>query len=552
MRIQFLLYITFLLVNFETGTLTIYGQNKATQNTIQDVEFVIKKEHKNELPESHRLVKKAPLAVVTEQAIYPVIYSFKDIDYTFPSLDHKIKILRAKEDRAITLYGKYLKVGYGNFYSPYLSVFLDNTQNNKYAYGLHFRHISEGKQGHAEENHNGLKIHGKTFTDKLVIGGFIDYGQDKYPWKNLIDNSNNSNSIIYYSQYKQIQLHAELYNCVTGGLNYHMDTKITHLRNHLTSQENQGKGTIHVEYLLGEIFQIHTDLRYHLTQFTNNNTSIKRYVGSLNPVLITKLNKFFTIQTGANLAYQNQPKGPAKAFQVYPDIKLLYTFAKKLRPYMGIRGGIRTHSWQDCIAKNPWLDPTTELRHTNQDFAFYMGLKSDIKNKISIHPQISVSRYQNWPCFVNDKVEARQFYIDYEPEATVVKLSTEITKISLAETLVSRLKIDYYQYTLTQLSKAWHRPQYHVSFLNTYNFQEKFLLKNKIYWLGGKYALDPASNNTVSLPAIVDIGIGIEYLWNQRFSIFLNLENLLNKANNHYLHSPTNGTHLLAGITYGW
>jgi hypothetical protein len=66
------------------------------------------------------------------------------------------------------------------------------------------------------------------------------------------------------------------------------------------------------------------------------------------------------------------------------------------------------------------------------------------------------------------------------------------------------------------------------------------------------YALDPHTHASTSLPDIVDIGVGIEYLWNQRFSIFMDCQNILAKANNRYLHTPISGAHILVGITYGW
>jgi hypothetical protein len=73
-----------------------------------------------------------------------------------------------------------------------------------------------------------------------------------------------------------------------------------------------------------------------------------------------------------------------------------------------------------------------------------------------------------------------------------------------------------------------------------------------MYWLGGLEAQDVLTKAPEVLGDVVDVGLGIDYLWNTRFSVFFNCQNLLANKNERYLHYPARSFHFMAGITYAW
>lgn len=553
MKVNVLVYTTLSLLSWGTYTIGNYGQAKSPQGTIQEAEFIIKKEKKNQVPEANRLVKKAPLPLSTEQPGAKLQYELYDIPLDFQPLDHKIKILRAKQERITNLYGKYIKLGYGNYHMPYIAAFFDNTRNKKYGYGLHVSHLSEGKNKYAEEHHNTISLHGKKFTEKLILAGSLNYNWDKYSFKQLINNPiythNDPNK---YHKYHQIQLGTSLYNNVPGPFNYQVYTQLTHLNSSSSIYENQEKCKLYTNYTLNEIFQLQADIDFYFSQYKpTNHIIVQRHIGSFKPIFVTKYNKF-TIQAGTTLAYQNDTTALAEAFHAYPELKLMYAFNKAFRPYIGLSGNMQANSWHEYILQNPWLAPSIDLKPTDQKYICYAGVQSDLLDMLTCHAGLSISRYKNWPCFVNNTANPRQFDIRYDTAATVVHVFTEFAKTSFSEALTTRLKAAYFGYTLTTLEKPWHKPQYTIDVLNTYNFHDKILLKGTLHWLGGIHALDPTTQATKLLQDIVAVDLGIEYLWNQRFSIFIDCQNILAKDNNRYLHTPTSGFHCLAGITYAW
>ena len=86
MKVNTLVYITLMLLGWGTYTMESYGYAKRPQGTIQEAEFIIKKEKKNQLPEADRLIKKAPLPLPTEQPSVKLQYALYDIPLDFQSL----------------------------------------------------------------------------------------------------------------------------------------------------------------------------------------------------------------------------------------------------------------------------------------------------------------------------------------------------------------------------------------------------------------------------------------------------------------------------------
>lgn len=529
-----------------------YGQDNKPQGTIQEAEFIIKKERKNELAESTRLFKKAPLPTTTDQPSFQPKYELDDLFMTFQPIEHKIKILRAKQDRLERLYGSYIRLGYGNAHRPYGVALFNNSRNPKYAYGLQLGHISEGKNEYAEGYHQAAALHGKMLTQQLVLDGSMDYMWNKHPFIEAINNpQHTANDPNKNHTYHQIGLSTRLYNYVPDTLNYQAQAQVLHLHQEKV-HENQGKANVQVGYQLNEIIQLHTDAAFQVSQYTNPATaSMTRHITSLRPSLII-LFQNLAIHAGASLAYQDDKQALPNNFYAHPTIKLTYSLSKSLRPYIELNGGIQPHSWQLHVSQNPWLAPSADIRHTNQSFILAAGFQSDVLETLTSHAGVSVSSYQNYPCFVNHAAEPRNFDIQYDSSATVVHGFIELTKTSFGAALVTRFKAAYFHYKLTDLLKPWHQPQYNFELCNNYNFHDKIFVKTSLLWQGGVEAQEPDTKVSKSLPDVIDLCLGIEYLWNKRLSLFVDCQNMLAKDNNHYLHAPTRGIHVMMGLAYGW
>lgn len=526
---------------------SVLGQQSASEGALKDAEFVVKKERKHLLPEASRLFRSAPTSPCTTDPIKPLEYVLPDLFPAFDILPHKAQILRAQQTIVAKPYSNYLRGGHGNFCAPFLEVFVAHKHHPKYTYGLQFKHLSAGKMAYFEETHNLIQLHGKLFTKTLCLVGEIDYHGDGYQ---LYGTENSTSAAPRRQTLQQFTVRNTLSNYIHEMFNYQVDGSFHCLVDAYQARENQCEFNGRGDYILNDelTLKVFTDL--YLSKHSDT-TVAYRNLWRFKPMLYLLFNSF-DVQGGLNLVYQDDVSYVSNALNVYPVFKVRYALYKWLRPYVGIGGDIQRNSLQGFLQENPLLAPQVTLRHTNQRFVLYGGARGDIVAQISWHAGFSIGEYQNLHCLVNSDQDPGRFDVKYDPATTRLNIFGELTHTNRDETLTTQLRGDYFCYTLQELSKPWHRPRYQLDLLSTYRLHDKLVCRGSIYWLGGLEAQDVITKVPEALGDVVDVGLGIDYLWNSRFSIFLNCQNLLANRNERYLHYPARSLHFMAGLTCVW
>ncbi len=526
---------------------SVLGQQPASKGTLKDAEFVIKKERKHLLPEASRLFKSAPTSPATTDPMNPLAYVLPDLSPEFDILPRKTQILRAQQEIVAKLYGNYLQGSYGNFHAPFLEVFFANKHHPRYAYGLQLRHLSAGEVAYFEETRNLIQLHGTLFTKTLCLEGAMAYNGDQYQ----LYNSGNGSAAASSSQtLHQVAVRQTLVNYIYGAFNYQVDGSFHYLADAFQARENQWGFNGRGDYALNDTLRLKAFTDLYLTKHSDA-MAVHRNLWRFKPMLFFICNRF-DVQGGINLVYQNDVSYASNALNVYPVLEVKYALRKWLSPYVGISGDIQRNSLQSFLQENPLLAPQVTLCHTNQRFVFYGGARGDIVEQVSWHAGLSVGTYQNLHFLVNSDQDPGRFDIQYDPAATLFNTFGELTHTNKAETLTTRLRGDYFHYTLQELSKPWHRPRYQLDLLSTYRFYDKIVCRGTMYWMGGLKAQDAITKAPKVLDDVVDVGLGIDYLWNSRFSVFFNCQNLFASKNERYLHYPARSSHFMAGLTYAW
>jgi hypothetical protein len=291
-----------------------------------------------------------------------------------------------------------------------------------------------------------------------------------------------------------------------------------------------------------------TDL--YLTKHSDT-TTVYRNLWRFKPTLSFKLNKF-DVQGGFNLVCQNDTSYAPNHLHTYPVLEVKYALYKWLQPYLGIGGDMQQNSLQGFLQENPLLASEVDLRHTNQYLTYYGGAKGDLAAQVNWHVGFSVGNYQNFHCLVNSAQDPGRFEVQYDPAATLCNIFGELICANQAETLTTRLRGDYFHYTLQELLKPWHRPHYQLDLTSTYRLHDKLVFRGAMSWMGGIAAQCVNTKAPVVLDDVVDVDLGIEYLWDSRFSVFCDFQNLLGSKNERYLCYPTRGFHCMLGLTYAW
>lgn len=517
---------------------------QADKGTLKDTEFVIEKERKNLLEESPRLFDSAPTVPRTSEPpqllpITPIV-----IQPVFDMLPRKIKLLRAKQDVVTQLYGNYLQAGHGNFYTPYLEGFLTNKRDPRYAYGVHFKHLSEGRRSYGEENHNLIDLHGKLFTKTLWLGGEVSYHRDSYP---LYDSAKSVKKVQEKQVINHFCLHPTLASYEEGPINYQIEAFVHYLAASGQMQETQGIFQGRGDYALNDEYTLQTTADLYLTKYKGTN----RHLFRINPALEFTVQDF-DITGGLNLVYQSPTSEGIDSLHPYPILEANYNLYEWLRPYAGIKGDVQTNTLERFLQENPRLASDITLLPTNQRFLLYGGARGELIKQVGFHTGLSVGSYKNLHCFVNSATSPGQFDVLYDPATTLWNIFGELTHTNRSENWTTRLRGDYFYYFLQDLDQPWHRPVYQLDLVSTYQWHDKVVFKGSMCCLGGIKAQQETTKAVEKLSSVFDLGLGIDYLWNSRISIFLDCQNLLARRNKRYLNYPSRGFQFVAGLTYGW
>jgi len=527
---------------------TTSGKSFDPQGAIQEAEFIIQKERKNELPTFPKLYKQAPFMPEDAKLIFEYTWNWEKPILQFLPIEHKVKLLRTAPDKLESVYGNCFSMGYGNYYTPYIMAFLRKTIWQNYVYNIELNHISGGKKEHLETYHNQAEVDGKLFTNSVILDHTIYYHADKYPFlvlekdKLLPQKNDPKKNLLYH----QVGIATQLYNRIASNFNYKLQIEGLYLHQKKL-KEPQGIVRLHLNRKLTEVFRANVDTNLQLMQYNNpiNRYSKLRHVVTLTPSLNTIVQKL-AISTGLKVAYQNDTHALAEKLYFYPVIRLKYTLHQAFQPYITLDGDMEPQSWATYIQQNPWINHAVAIQYVNKPFACTVGAQGDILN-LQWNVGVTWSRYQNYPCFTNHAYDPRTFDIQYDSLASVTHEFIEISTYSLEKALKTLAEVKWFQYKLTDLQAPWHRPTYQLTLSNTYNFHDKIRISQQILWEGGRKA-----NANASLPTCFNLALGLEYFWNQRVVIFIDCQNILARKNQKYLYTPTDGAHIVLGIAYKW
>lgn len=524
----------------------------STQNTLKDTQFVVEKTRKNVLPEAARLFRQAPSATATPPT-NPLTYQLEALPITFETLPRKTKVLRAKQDVFRQLYDSYLRGGYGNYFTPSLEAFWKIRRGTDHSIGLYSKFRSTGHDNDVCQYDGKLQLQGEKFVTLFDTGlrlqGALKYDGAAFWLSEPIAGTSVKKQPL--APLHQVRLQGRLSNYNSQTLNYQLDAVLHYLRDTYKAHERgvslKGRG----DYPLNDDFTLEVEAGYdhnHHPKAQND----PYHMGYVQPQLSFNLNNV-DVQVGLNIVGQKHAlDSNHNHLRAYPALHVQYMQYDWARPYVAVEGNTKSQTLYQLLQENPLTAANLKLQPTHKPLAIEGGIKGDVITQISYQASLSGSQYKHLHCWVNDVQDPRLYQVQYDPSATVYRLSGALTWSSQEKTFTTRLRGNYFFYTLQTLKEPWHRPQYQIDMLSTYKLYDKILLKGTLTWLGGRKALDVQKGTTQALNDVIDLGVGAHYLWSSRISIFAQCQNLLNRKNTLYLHYPTRGIHFMAGLAYAW
>ena len=470
------------------------------------------------------------------------------------------------------LYNGLVKIGFGNYTTPYGEAWYNHLRSKDYAYGVRLKHLSSQTNledyGFGGFSDNEVSLYGKKFLKEHTLSGNFDYARNVVHFygydTSLVDILDNELTI---QRFNLFAANAELKSHYAKAERYNHDVKLNfyNLQDTYKTSESNFKANGYLQTaVLKETLKINAAVDYYnykTIQDTVNNTII-----TLNPNFIATGEKYrasIGVTGVADIFVKSK-------FYFYPNIDLSYNIVDNIIiPYAGASGKLQKNSYKSLTDENPFVLSHLTMNNSNYKYEVFGGLRGTLSSTIAYDLRAAYSSIDNMALYVNDTVSnsvvnanelvANRFDVIYD-DAELLMFKGEIS-YQQREKLRIILRGEYYNYKMSIEEKAWYKPQLKFSLSGNYNLRDKIVAKVDLYYIANQFAKTFVSDTTLStgkrvvaqeLKGVFDANIAVEYRYTKKLGFFLTFNNITNFRYYRYNNYPTQRIGFMGGLSYSF
>ena len=461
------------------------------------------------------------------------------------------------------LYHSLLKVGYGPIYNmPYGEFWIGNTRSRDMNYGAHLKHFSSTAHlegvGYGGYSDNEATIFAKQFYKKHTLSGDIDYERNVIHYYGYDTSINKLENNFTKQRYQFIQPKIRLLSHYTDSTHINHDIALSYYNLQNLNRETENNIKLNAG---GSMFLNKEKLNVNfLTDFYNHkqaNDTLNDLIVSINPSFEAGGSKWHADigLTGTLDNFKN-----ATRFYFFPKLNIHYNvYENMIIPYAGVNGGLIKNSFRSLSKENAFVDTTLNYTNTNNKYNAFIGLRGNLSSKTSYDAKVSYAQYDSLQFYVTDYSGTNQVYNHFNvvyDNTALLTVSGQL-KYQFKEKLNLFAKGNYYLYKTKNLTHAYHKPDFDITFSGIYNLQSKIIVKADVFIVGQQWSLSQATdtNNVVSLKpkqlkGYVDANLGAEYRYSKMLSFFVQLNNIANQRYYKWDRYPSQRFNFMFGVTF--
>lgn len=497
----------------------------------------------------------------------------------------RIKAARILGEPATKLYNNYLRLGFGNYWSPLANLYWSSTRDTKKTYGVRVNHRSSwGSLPDYGKNHFGLTdvtLFGKYIVgDKLQLSTDLNYEHDHNLYYGFTDDKlqttlgkdrEDISLSDYRAKYNVATWNFGVRNMQVDGykLGYSANVRVSDLWASWDQNEFNlnVSGDIHygfkmlrnakgVAYLRAEwdaykfSYSPEDEMPLGFNTTLVPSTNSLALDGSRN---IVKLNPYVDFMYSGLLFHVGFTTGwdgfsdPSEvAVRFFPDVVVSKSLMKEtLVLSLGFTGGMDANNWDILRKINPYVIPGAYQAATSHyDIAGHA--RWTISKKLEANAEVRYSSLKNdltftlSPFYQLDNVYT-PFYFDNKRltvGANVAFVNDEMLTLRLG---------GHYYYNKTELvwDKPFYRPDWDLLASADVNYNDKWL-----FHLEGQLLGKMLGDNNEELPMRYGINAEVEYRHNRALSFFLKMDNLAFQRYYYWSNYPSQRGLFILGLTY--
>jgi hypothetical protein len=537
---------------------------KGNEGELDDVEIDIVKERQITLPKANRNFEKVP-PKPSEPIKPPIQYDFRPFTFQTPQINPAIRPLKLKDQSSGPVYGGNLSAGYGNYASPYLEGFINSKRDKNKLVGAHAFLNASGKGPVDGKNSgsgtSGLSVYGKSFSDVVSLSGDVGfenrtthfYGYDpavEVDAKNIVQS------------YNVFKLGGALSNTKNTGFAYRLGAGFSYLADHYKARETEADIDFNSSYKVSDASSIGIKAGYYAISRKDALIEAKpRNLFTVNPTYVFYPVEDLKFSAGIVVAVEDDSIDN-KNVHAYPDLRASYPLSPSVEVVASLSGGIEKVSLQSLSRENLWVAANIPVFHTNKLYDLQVALNTRIGNKVAVNGGLSFASLKNWYFYVNTPADQSKFTPVYDLGS--VQRTNFFASLGYSQTNTVKLLLrgdlyaygaDDYNFGTYKMSDVWHRPTYKVMGEANFNIYQKVLLSVNLITQGGMKAPKFTSATTyevMKLAAAFDLNAKVEYILSDRFSVFVQANNITSNQYPVFMNYPVRGLQVLGGLTWSF
>ena len=308
-------------------------------------------------------------------------------------------------------------------------------------------------------------------------------------------------------------------------------------------------------FKLGLSFGMH-NLFY---QTNENEPDITDYSAfSITPFVETSgEDKIWKIRLGANL---NLATYGNRKFSIAPDLLAEYDLHHGTWLYFHANGGRRINTQSQTAIENRYLNPAIRLADSFILVDTQLGIKTASLKQWFFNAYLRYQKTKDQHFFFrndnHDNTFSNAFDAGYYDKSDLVQLGGRIAfnhrdKVNLSLQLAKNFwDTKYVDVTGNKITTAINAPEMELNTSVEVAILPNFKTNIGFEWQSGRYGLSNSLLEPQKMGDIQNVTFRANYIFNRTFSIYLQLNNLLNKNYDYWYSYPEQGFSALAGFSF--
>ncbi len=532
------------------GAMPAFAQEErpADEGEVIEGEFEINKELEIVLPSAQRVYEKVPPSELEPKNTEPLQYSFGEFRPELPDIRTRLRVLKLRTDKITVKPSSYIKLGFGNYLTPLIDIGVNSGPNKTGNVGarLHFLGSNKGPvdKQNSGASHTGAELYGKHIGGKASIGGEIGYRRDAYHFYGY-DTGTEVDRDTIKQAFNDIYLGLNIKSHdIKSPLRYNIFARAYSVSDKYDASELGFKTGLDGSYILNDEMSANLTLSYLFNNYKNPD-KIGRSLFRIYPSFTFALNGF-SIDAGFKVTTHNDTLNNKKTTRIFPSVMLSYEFSDNVAAYGGLDGDVEEVTFRGLVRENPYLNRTASVNHTIKTLDVNAGVKGSLEQYFGFDVGFNWSLYKNLYFYVNDTLSFNKFNIVYDQGTTSLLRLYGSLSYTRGRRFGGSLMLRYNGYSTGKIRKAWHRPKFETDISFWYNFYDKVKLYTDFFVLSGIPAVDyrPDTPVITTLGAAADLNLRVEYVFSDKYNMFVSVNNILN--NNYQLYNRYQVRGLLA------